>query len=130
MENLLADIQLQAKKAKPGIRYIVTAIEYFVFLSTYNLFRPIHNDNTTWGLSFIAIWIFYFPLMEAVTGQTLGKKLAKIKVVKKDFSKINFLQAFVRRLFDPVDLVSQQCLTIVDVAYIESDAMSRARRGC
>lgn len=41
--------------------------------------------------------------MEGITGQTLGKKLAKIKVVKKDFSNINFVQAFVRRLFDPID---------------------------
>jgi uncharacterized RDD family membrane protein YckC len=103
MEDLLAGIQLQTEKARPGIRYIITAIEYFALISPYNLFRPIHSDNKIWGLSFIVIWLFYFPIMEGITGQTLGKRIAKIKVVRKDYSKINFVQAFVRRLFDPID---------------------------
>lgn len=50
MEDLLAGIQLQTEKARPGIRYIITAIEYFALISPYNLFRPIHSDNKNLGI--------------------------------------------------------------------------------
>lgn len=103
MEDLL-NIPIYPEMAKPGIRYIATAIEYFTFVVSYNLFRPINNQHSMFGLIYIIAWIIFFPLLEGLTGQTLAKKLFKFKVVRKDFSKINIFQAFIRRLLDIADL--------------------------
>jgi len=53
------------------------------------------------GLLFLALLglgIFYFPLLEAHFGKTLGKHLMRIRVVREDGSPIGLGQAFVRRL--------------------------------
>lgn len=53
------------------------------------------------GLLFLAlmgIWIFYFPLLEAHSGRTLGKHLMRIRVVRESGAPIGLGQAFVRRL--------------------------------
>jgi uncharacterized RDD family membrane protein YckC len=53
------------------------------------------------GLFFLALmglWIFYFPLLEAHAGKTLGKHLMKIRVVREDGAPIGLGKAFVRRL--------------------------------
>ena len=42
--------------------------------------------------------IFYFPLLEAHYGRTLGKHLMRIRVVRESGSPIGLGQAFVRRL--------------------------------
>ena len=52
----------------------------------------------------IVIWLLQFPLMEGLTGQTLGKKLFKLKVVKEDFSPTSVGTSFIRHLFDAIDL--------------------------
>jgi len=106
MKDLL-NIEHFPEKAKPGIRYICAAIEYFVFLIAYNLFRSPYSSsfNANFGLSLLALWIIYFPVMVGITGRTLFKKIFKLKVVKKDFSNITILQAFLRRLFDFVDIL-------------------------
>ena len=53
------------------------------------------------GLLFLAILglgIFYFPLLEAHYGKTLGKRLMRLRVVRESGSPIGLGQAFVRRL--------------------------------
>lgn len=106
MEDLL-NIKFFPEKAKPGIRYISTAIKYFIFLVSYNLFHSPDSSsfNVNFGLFLLVVWIIYFPVMEGVTGSTLMKKLFKLKVVTKDYTKINIFQAFVRRIFDIVDIL-------------------------
>ena len=53
------------------------------------------------GLLFLALLglgIFYFPLLEAHFGKTLGKHLMRIRVVRENGAPIGLGQAFVRRL--------------------------------
>jgi uncharacterized RDD family membrane protein YckC len=50
-------------------------------------------------------WFLYFPVMEGITGQTLGKKIMKIRVVMLSTGDITIWRAFVRRIFDVVDLM-------------------------
>ena len=49
-------------------------------------------------LAILGLGIFYFPLLEAHYGRTLGKHLMRIRVVRESGSPIGLGQAFVRRL--------------------------------
>jgi uncharacterized RDD family membrane protein YckC len=49
-------------------------------------------------LGLLGLWIFYFPLLEAHFGKTLGKHLMRIRVVRENGAPIGLGQAFVRRL--------------------------------
>jgi uncharacterized RDD family membrane protein YckC len=44
------------------------------------------------------IWILYFTLLTGDGGQTLGKKLLGIRVVRTDGSSVTYIKAFVRSL--------------------------------
>ncbi len=49
-------------------------------------------------LALVGLFIFYFPLLEARFGKTLGKHLLRIRVVRENGAPIRLGQAFVRRL--------------------------------
>lgn len=49
-------------------------------------------------LAILGLGIFYFPLLEAHYGRTLGKHLMRVRVVRESGSPIGLGQAFVRRL--------------------------------
>ncbi len=52
---------------------------------------------------FFAIAIGYYVVMEATTGQTLGKMAMKLKVVKKDGAKLDWQAAIIRNLLRIID---------------------------
>jgi len=67
------------------------------------------------GLLFLAILglgIFYFPLLEAHYGKTLGKRLMRLRVVRETGSPIGLGQAFVRRLSFYFDMLWVDALFI------------------
>lgn len=49
------------------------------------------------------LWLVYFTYFEGTSGQTIGKKLTNIKVVKEDGSKCDFGAALVRNILRIVD---------------------------
>lgn len=104
MKDLL-NLEINPELAKPGIRYFVTAMEYFILISSYNMLRASNVPVSAIGLIYPVLWIVYFPVAEGIFGQTIGKRLANIKVVRSDYSKINILQSFVRRLCDVIDFL-------------------------
>lgn len=55
--------------------------------------------NCLWSLAYFA----YYILLESNSGQTLGKKVVKIKVVKEDGSAITMGDAVVRNILRIVD---------------------------
>lgn len=52
---------------------------------------------------FFGIALAYYIVMEATTGQTLGKMAMKLKVVKKDGGKIDWQAAIIRNLLRIID---------------------------
>lgn len=50
------------------------------------------------GVALLGLYLFYFPLLEAHFGKTLGKHLMRIRVVRESGAPIGLGQAFVRRL--------------------------------
>jgi uncharacterized RDD family membrane protein YckC len=57
------------------------------------------------ALPLILFWFIYFPGIEGLTGQTLGKRILGIRVVKKDGSEITFGSSLARHLFDTIDMI-------------------------
>jgi uncharacterized RDD family membrane protein YckC len=49
------------------------------------------------------LWLVYFTYFEGTSGQTIGKSLTHLKVVKEDGSKCDFGSAFVRNILRIVD---------------------------
>jgi len=53
----------------------------------------------------LTVWIVCFPLPEAVFGRTLGKWGLDLRVLGIDGRRATAGQAFLRRAFDPIDLL-------------------------
>jgi uncharacterized RDD family membrane protein YckC len=49
-------------------------------------------------LATFGIILLYFPILEARFGQTLGKKVFRLKVLREDGLPINYKEAFLRRI--------------------------------
>ena len=50
------------------------------------------------------IWILSISLLEFRNGQTIGKRVLKIKVVKQGFTAATFTDSLLRHLFDIIDI--------------------------
>lgn len=53
----------------------------------------------------IGFWLLYFPLAESISGQTIGKKLFRIKVIKVNGSQPVIQDTIVRRVADLIDFL-------------------------
>jgi len=55
------------------------------------------------ALAFMACWFFLMPFREGTSGQTIGKRVLGIKVVRSNGDPVNVGISFIRHLFDIVD---------------------------
>ena len=53
-------------------------------LGLFFLFRGVITGYLGAGLLAVAIWLTYFFVSEAVSGQTIGKRMTKLRVVMRD----------------------------------------------
>ena len=65
--------------------------------------QPVFELNGYWEVVPVIVWILAFPVMEGFEGQTIGKRLTGLKVVKLDGSDYTYLDAFKRRICDWID---------------------------
>jgi uncharacterized RDD family membrane protein YckC len=57
-----------------------------------------------WGLIYFIIYVTYFTIMEGHNGQTIGKMITKIKVVREeDGEKIDMARSFKRNILRIID---------------------------
>ncbi len=56
-----------------------------------------------WGLLYFVIYIAYFTILEGSKGQTVGKMITRIKVVREDGRPIDMNQAFTRNFLRIID---------------------------
>ncbi|HOT07994.1 MAG TPA: RDD family protein [Methanotrichaceae archaeon] len=64
-----------------------------------------HPGQGPWwiGILYFLIYFGYFTLMEGSRGQTVGKMIAKIKVVREDGRPIDMNQALLRNILRIID---------------------------
>ena len=53
----------------------------------------------------IPLWLVYFVLQEGLWGQTIGKRITKIKVVKTNRERAGWLKVLIRNLFRFIDVI-------------------------
>lgn len=113
--NTPQNVKIEYNLASLGSRIIAFAIDYFIVLVYYILVIVIlYSFNINVGdpwlffgiLSLLTLPTFFYPvIMEtAFSGQSIGKKIMKIKVVKIDGTRANFYQYFARWTFSLVDI--------------------------
>ncbi len=108
--------------ASTSKRAAAALIDYFLFTVVYNIYRfalDVPGANgipTVVGVDAIPVaifWIVYFPVIEGFTGQTLGKKIIGIRVVRVDGADIGLVNAFLRRLLDWLDFAFLGLVAII-----------------
>ena len=57
----------------------------------------------SWGLFSFILYIGYYTYLEGSRGQTIGKMITRIKVVREDGSPIDMNQAFTRNILRIID---------------------------
>jgi len=93
-----------------GIRFISFLIDSIVLVLLIGVVGSIFGFSVVsrtagWGFGLLSFIIFlaYFTYLEGSKGQTIGKMVTKIKVVREDGGMINMNQAFTRNILRIID---------------------------
>lgn len=63
-------------------------------------------------IAVVGILLLYFPILEGRFGQTVGKRLLRLRVVKETGAAIGFKEAFLRRLSFYFDFIGPDALFV------------------
>jgi uncharacterized RDD family membrane protein YckC len=102
-------IKTQPKIQKRTLATIIDYGLYFAFfLWAVTTFGEPNEEgsyslNGLKGIWVEIVWVIYFPVIESITGQTLGKRILGLRVVTKSGNPISFGQAVKRRICDFLD---------------------------
>jgi uncharacterized RDD family membrane protein YckC len=94
-----------------GIRFVSILIDgiilgiitFAVGLALGVFSRPSAEAPFAWWSTSFIITIAYFTYLEGSKGQTIGKMITKIKVVREDGRPIDMSQAFIRNILRLID---------------------------
>ena len=94
-----------------GIRFVSLVIDSLIISVLFGALVSIFSMGAmrhgmipwTWGLLSFALYIAYYTYLEGTKGQTIGKMITKIKVVREDGSPIDMNQAFTRNILRVID---------------------------
>jgi uncharacterized RDD family membrane protein YckC len=105
-----------------GARILAAIVDTFVFMPLFVAETVLDEQSPSHGLfvfisvSATIVWHVYYVYLHGRYGQTLGKIVAKIKVVAADETPIGYRTAFIREvLYLPVSLA----FTIQDVLRVD-----------
>jgi uncharacterized RDD family membrane protein YckC len=92
-----------------GIRFVSLVIDSLIISAIFSALATILGvgmmKHGTWsvGLLSFAFYIAYYTYLEGTRGQTIGKMITKIKVVREDGTPIEMEQAFKRNILRVID---------------------------
>ena len=104
------NVTIEYKTGSVGDRIIATLIDLLILIG-YSIALVLLISQLKLKLGFAGVIVLYIPaffydlLCETfLNGQSFGKKIRKIKVVKLDGSQPNFLSYFLRWILRPIDI--------------------------
>lgn len=115
--NTPQNVRFEYNLASVGSRVIAFAIDYgiiiiyYIFMYTMLNKAGVFSTLDDWGvfgiISLLSLPAIFYPLiMETVlNGQTIGKKVMKLKVVKIDGTRATFYQYFIRWISNTLDIL-------------------------
>ncbi len=92
-----------------GIRFVSLVIDSLIIsaifgaLATILGFGMMRHGSWSVGILSFAFYIAYYTYLEGTRGQTIGKMVTKIKVVREDGTPIEMEQAFKRNILRVID---------------------------
>jgi uncharacterized RDD family membrane protein YckC len=100
---------VRMKYQEIGIRFVSLVIDSLIIsaifgaLATILGFGMMRHGAWSVGLLSFAFYIAYYTYLEGKRGQTIGKMITKIKVVREDGKPIDMEQAFKRNILRVID---------------------------
>lgn len=97
-----------------GAFIVLFLLVYLSLFSYTESFQGKFGSGYIYGMIFPTIkdysiilmsWIIFITLTEYRTGQSIGKRMTRIKVIKENLGGTTFLTTLIRHLFDLVDLI-------------------------
>jgi uncharacterized RDD family membrane protein YckC len=113
--DYLNSLEEPPKLARKRIRFIAAFLDYTIFMIFFYSIGYNFGDryyvengfgftlNNTLALIVFIFWIIIFPVIEGLTGQTIGKMVFKIKVTRYDYTNVRLGHSLIRHLFDFID---------------------------
>jgi len=92
-----------------GIRFVSLVVDSLIISAIFGALATILGAGMmrhgTWsvGILSFAFYIAYYTYLEGTRGQTIGKMITKIKVVREDGTPIDMEQAFKRNILRVID---------------------------
>lgn len=93
-----------------GIRFvsilidgIIVGILQGIIAMVLGIFRDPEMIPWWWWILSFVIYIAYYTYLEGTRGQTIGKMITRIKVVREDGGRIDMNQAFIRNILRIID---------------------------
>jgi len=92
-----------------GIRFVSLLIDSLIISIIFGVLGSIlgagmmRHGSWSVGLLSFAFYIAYYTYLEGTRGQTIGKMITKIKVVREDGRPIDMEQAFKRNILRVID---------------------------
>ena len=113
--NTTQNVNLLTEKAGVGRRVLAILLDYvieggaviafFYFMGTFS-FSPSESYNSFVAVFISLFWFFYHFLFEVFTeGQSVGKIVTKIRVVRSTGERASIYQYFIRALLRPIDMI-------------------------
>ncbi len=116
-EDILTDIYEEPRTASIGSRIgavlldslILSGIDYVISLIWGQDLRTAGSYGFSLSgfpaLLSMGIWVLLIPVLEGKTGQTLGKRVVSIKVIKEGSYSSTISSSLIRHLFDFIDCI-------------------------
>ncbi|WP_188928686.1 RDD family protein [Puia dinghuensis] len=115
---------------KRGAAYV---IDFFFGTALFDVYFQIFKHKKAAGeevvhgpvaiLAFIVSYYGYYIVMEYFRGQTIGKKVMRLKVIKSDGSRLTLTDVIKRHLFDLVESVC--CVFLAFIVMISNNKGKR-----
>jgi uncharacterized RDD family membrane protein YckC len=92
-----------------GIRFVSLVIDSLIISAIFGALATVlgvgmmRHGSWSVGLLSFAFYIAYYTYLEGTRGQTIGKMVTKIKVVREDGTPIDMEQAFKRNILRVID---------------------------
>ena len=109
LDQMESSIPIRMEYQGIGIRFVSLVIDSLIIsaifgaLATILGFGMMRHGSWSVGILSFAFYIAYYTYLEGTRGQTIGKMVTKIKVVREDGTPIEMEQAFKRNILRVID---------------------------